>query len=106
MPPNNSNTTHSRLPPAPPMKPTPDLNRIVKWAIATFGGLGGSLEFAVLWLFVCMKRITYLSMFRCLSRVRLGLNKSRGDRAREAHDRTSRGRCHAASKTPSIDGKG
>ena len=39
MPVNNSNTANSRLPPTPPIKPTLDMNRIAKWAIATFGGL-------------------------------------------------------------------
>ena len=39
MPANNSNTTNSRLPPTPPIKPALDMNRIAKWAIATFGGL-------------------------------------------------------------------
>ena len=39
MPANNSNTANSRLSPKPAIKPTLDMNQIVKWAIATFGGL-------------------------------------------------------------------
>ena len=39
MPANNSNTANPRLPPKPPIKPELDINRIAKWAIATFGGL-------------------------------------------------------------------
>lgn len=39
MHPNNHSTTNSRLPPKPPIEPTFDINRIVKWAMAAFGGL-------------------------------------------------------------------
>ena len=36
---NNHSTANSRLPPKPPIKPELDMNRIAKWAIASFGGL-------------------------------------------------------------------
>ena len=36
---NNHSTANSRLPPKPPNEPALDMNRIAKWAIATFGGL-------------------------------------------------------------------
>ena len=36
---NNPSNTHSRRPPKPPSEPALDSNRIVKWAITTFGAL-------------------------------------------------------------------
>ena len=36
---NNHSTANCRLPPKPPIKPELDMNRIAKWAVASFGGL-------------------------------------------------------------------